>query len=139
VSRSGFGRDPRGWLHFAGMVRPEYNGGFASVEARWQPVDLSAHDGLRLRVRGDGQRYTVYLRDAGGPIVYQAKFDTVAGVWQTTDLPYTAFAPVWFGQRVIARRLAPRTIQGMSLMIEDKQFGSFTLEVAQIGLFNSAL
>lgn len=44
---------------FAGEVKTSNSGGFVSVRTRnaSPPLDLSAYDGLRLRVKGDGNRY----------------------------------------------------------------------------------
>jgi len=46
-----------GTLEFAGEVSLENNGGFASVRAGTDSLDLSAYDEWVLRVRGDGKRY----------------------------------------------------------------------------------
>jgi hypothetical protein len=54
------------------------------------PEDLSAYDGLELRLKGDGRRYKLIIRnglnwDTPG---YTAIFDTVAGQWQSvSDIP----------------------------------------------------
>ena len=44
---------------FAGEVRTSNSGGFVSVRTRnaSPPLDLSMYDALRLRVKGDGNRY----------------------------------------------------------------------------------
>jgi hypothetical protein len=46
-------------LQFAGAVSAAHGGGFASARSRDAdpPWDLRTFDGVRLRVRGDGQRY----------------------------------------------------------------------------------
>ena len=54
------------------------------------PEDLSAYDGLELRLKGNGRRYKLIIRnglnwDTAG---YTAIFDTVAGQWQSvSDIP----------------------------------------------------
>lgn len=44
---------------FAGEVKTSNSGGFVSVRTRKMspPLDLSTYDALRLRVKGDGNRY----------------------------------------------------------------------------------
>lgn len=44
---------------FGGEVRTSNSGGFVSIRTRniSPPLDLSAYDALRLRVKGDGNRY----------------------------------------------------------------------------------
>lgn len=121
---------------FGGEISFENNGGFATVQANFAaPLDLSAHDGLALRVRGDGKRYGVYLRDNANNIRHQAVFDTEAGVWQDVRLPFTAFQPTYFGQVVRTGALNTRSIRSISLLIEFYQEGAFALEVARIGVY----
>ncbi|CAN0345476.1 unnamed protein product, partial [Ectocarpus fasciculatus] len=44
---------------FSGEVKTSNSGGFVSIRTRnaSPPLDLSAYDALRLRVKGDGNRY----------------------------------------------------------------------------------
>ena len=50
---------------FSGVVTSENNGGFAGCRTRaLRPaLDLRRFEGLRLRLRGDGNRYKLILRD----------------------------------------------------------------------------
>ena len=50
------------------------------------PFDATGFDGIRIRVRGDGNRYKFRLKpdselDATPERQYQAAFDTVDGQW----------------------------------------------------------
>ena len=58
-------------------------------------VDPSVHDGIVLRVRGDGNRYKLRLRTSDGSFekgfIYQAPFDTVKGQWMDIKLPFDYF------------------------------------------------
>ena len=52
------------------------------------PEDVSAYDGLELRVKGDGRRYKLILRTGPGwdTLGYTWSFDTLDGEWQTVIL-----------------------------------------------------
>ena len=50
---------------FTGFVSLENNGGFASTRAAFQSLDLSAYEGVTLRVKGDGRRYQLRFRQNG--------------------------------------------------------------------------
>lgn len=52
------------------------------------PEDISAYDGLELRIKGDGRRYKLILRTNPGwdTVGYTWSFDTVNGEWQTVSL-----------------------------------------------------
>jgi monofunctional biosynthetic peptidoglycan transglycosylase len=74
----------KGIAIFEGFVSLENNGGFCSVRSEPTPTDLSAWDGVRLRMRGDGQRYSFRLRtDARfDGVSYQCRFVAPGGTWE---------------------------------------------------------
>ena len=74
VSSSRMTQTEEGTAVFTGDVSLENNGGFASVEARFDAVDLSSYDGIEITYRGDGQRYGFNMRDRPAWTVYQADF-----------------------------------------------------------------
>lgn len=51
------------------------------------PEDLSAYDGLELRLRGDGYRYKLIIRTSRDwdTVGYTVSFDTVEGQWQSVS------------------------------------------------------
>lgn len=59
------------YVVFEGDVSLENNGGFSSVRVGFRPVDLSAYDGIVLRVRGDGQKYAFGLSDSNSRYQYR--------------------------------------------------------------------
>lgn len=52
-----------------------------------EPENLSAYDGLELRVKGDGRRYKLIVRTSRDwdTVGYTAGFDTVEGEWQSVN------------------------------------------------------
>ena len=116
---------------FEGIVSLENNGGFASVRV---PVhqDLSACDGIRLRVRGDGREYGFFMRGAsllGAGIRYQASFHAPADAWATVTIPFDALAPhVWGMTLPLAPPLNMRHITAFGLILAG-QPGMFRLEL----------
>ena len=128
--RSEITRD--GVLRFSGSVSLENNGGFSSIRSIEEKRDLSAYDGILIRVRGDGHRYALNLRTdaeirAGS---YRVKFDTEADKWMELFLPFADFRATSFGVELAdAPPLDPRKIRSFGLLISDKQAGPFNLEV----------
>lgn len=120
---------------FRGEVSLENNGGFASV---WSPPgehDLEDFDGLAVRVRGDGQRYSFRVRMTGQmeDVSYQVKFETSEEAWQTVRFPFSAFEAVFRGRALPgAPPLDPGKIRTFGFLISDKQEGPFQLEVEEI-------
>ena len=121
-----------GTLRFSGTVSLENNGGFASIRSRASEWDLSAYDGILMRIRGDGKRYALNLRTdvqlrAGS---YRVKFDTKADEWMEIFLPFADFRATSFGVELPdAPPLNPRKIRSFGYLISDKQAGPFRLEV----------
>jgi monofunctional biosynthetic peptidoglycan transglycosylase len=130
-----------GFAVFEGEVSLENNGGFFSVRSEPRALDLSDHDGIALKVRGDGQRYKIGLKTDSGfdGIVYRAGITPPAGAWTTLRVPFEEFEPVFRGARVRgAPALAADQVRSLGLLISDKQAGPFRLEVAWIGAYGPA-
>lgn len=120
---------------FQGEVSLENNGGFASVRSRPGEHNLNGFDGLAVRVRGDGQRYSFRVRMAGqmADVSYQVKFQTNENEWQTVRFPFSAFEAVFRGRELPrAPALDPGKIRTFGFLISDKQEGPFRLEVEEI-------
>jgi hypothetical protein len=135
LSQSQLRGNDAGTAVFTGVVSLENNGGFASVRTLLEEVDLSECDGLAVRVRGDGKRYRLRLRnvDRFDGIAYQATFDTASDVWQVVEIPFASFLPTYRGR--MPRDAPPldiSKIRQIGFMIADKQEGGFRLEVAWV-------
>jgi monofunctional biosynthetic peptidoglycan transglycosylase len=121
-----------GFLRFSGNLSLENNGGFSSIQSATVERDLSAHEGILLRVRGDGKRYALTIRTniqirAGS---YRVKFDTKKDEWIEIFVPFDGFRATSFGiEMPNAPPLDRKRIRSFGFLISDKQVGPFTLEV----------
>jgi hypothetical protein len=124
-----------GQLLFAGNTNTR-GGGFSSIRSGDLQLDLSNDAGVRLKVRGDGRRYTWRLTTAarwrGRPVAYWADFDTEDGAWTTVDIAFSEFVPKFRGYRLDGPTLDTSRITGMGLMIYDDQDGPFEIRLASI-------
>ena len=127
-----------GTLHFSGNTNTN-GGGFSSIRTDGVQLDLSDYAGIRLRVRGDGRRYTWRLtttaRWRGRPVNYWADFDTTDGEWTTADVPFASFVPKFRGYQLDGPPLDPARITGMGLMIYDNRDGPFDLLLDSVGVY----
>ena len=124
-----------GYAVFTGDVSLKNFGGFASVRAPIADGDLSAHDGLTVRVRGDGKKYKLFVKtnkpDNG--LRYQADIDPGDGEWRTIRVPFSELKPYWRGWRLrVWPKLSTGTIKSVGFMIADKQAGPFRLDIQWI-------
>ena len=124
---------------FEGNVSLDNNGGFSSVRIGFRPVDLSEFDGIALKVRGDGQKYAFGFRDMNSRYEHRMTFETTLGEedeWEFIFIPFDNLTTTSFGREVPnAAPLDPSLIRGMTLIISDKQEGSFRLEIDSISLY----
>jgi hypothetical protein len=86
-------------LRLTGDVRLENDGGFIQaaldLARSGDTLDASGFAGVRIVVRGNGEKYSVHLRtpDNVRPWQsYRAHF-TAERVWSTVDLPFETFVP----------------------------------------------
>lgn len=81
------------FLRMTGTVSTANRGGFIQMRTDLSAPPPEGTTGVRLVVRGNGQRYFVHLRTAGTVLpwqYYQAGFD-VTGDWAEVRLPFSAF------------------------------------------------
>ena len=128
-------------LRFVGRTNTD-GGGFSSIRTEDVALDLSRYDGIRLRVRGDGRRYTWRLttdaRWRGGRISYWADFETEAGLWTDVRIPFAAFRPTYRGTELDGPSLDTARIAGMGLMIYDGKDGAFELWLHSIEAYGAS-
>ncbi|UCH90623.1 MAG: CIA30 family protein [Nitrospirota bacterium] len=136
VSRSSANIDPeKKRLSFSGILSLENNGGFASIRSQEGTYDLSAYEGIALRVRGDGKIYRFRIRteETGPEIAYTALFKTKNDSWQEIYIPFSEMIPIYRGVVVNGvEALDPASIRSFGLMLSERQQGEFSLEVDTI-------
>ena len=122
------------YASFRGVVSFDNNGGFASVRSKPERRDLSAFDGLILRVRGDGKDYGFRLRTSASfdGVSYQAPLVPPSGEWTDIVILFSDFEPVWRGRLVADHPpLDPSRITTMGIIVS-RQEGRFQLDIANI-------
>jgi uncharacterized protein YbjT (DUF2867 family) len=139
---------------FTGNVSTANSGGFASVRTKNfdPPFNLFGYEGVELRVKGDGQRYKLFLRtDAKWDgLGYSYSFDTVANTWTDIRIPFTDLIPV-FRAKVVkdAPSIDASRVCSFQLMLSKFEYdgalnphfspGSFTLEVKSIKAYGGEI
>ena len=124
-----------GGAAFLGDLSLENNGGFASVRIRNPHPDLSGFETLVLRVRGDGRRYQLRLRDDRrfDGVAWASQFETSDGTWREVRLPLDGFRPTFRGRQVRgAGELRSDRVYQITLMLADKTSGPFRLELEDL-------
>jgi hypothetical protein len=127
--------DGRTSLLLTGDVCLENNGGFIQAALDLtildETLDASEFSGIRLSVRGNGEKYSVHLRTPDNIHSwqsYRAHF-TVGPAWKTIDLPFTTFSPYRLDTPLDITRL-----RRIGLVAIGRAFYA-NLAVSEVGLF----
>ena len=124
-----------GKLIFSGNTNTD-GGGFSSIRSKSLNLDLSAYDGIRVKVKADGRRYTWGMQtDArwrGRRVGYWADFGTTAGETEVIDIPFDDFFPQYRGFKLDGPELNTRQISEFALYQYDKTDGPFELRLISV-------
>ena len=128
-----------GALDFYGKISLENNGGFASVRTRKAKPNFEQGDILVARVRGDGRQYAwnLYVPSWRIAFAWRAFFNTKKDEWVEIRTPLAAFRATSFGREMKNRKLDPAKVNGLGIILADKQAGPFQLEIDWIGIERS--
>ncbi len=125
-----------GALRFTGNLVTR-GGGFTSVRVR-KRVDLSAYDGVELRVRGGGRTFEVEVSDGSRigrrDVSRRAPFETT-DEWTWVRVPFDALTSTAHGEPVSAGSLDQTRVEQLALYIADGQDGPFELQVDEIRVY----
>lgn len=124
-----------GGVRFAGVMRVE-GGGFVSFRSR-PTGSLEGADGVRIRVRGDGQTWKFSLPGGMRGVSWQISFVAPRAAsdddWTDVVLPFADFLPRFRGQLVAgADPLDPAGANQIGFTLADKQAGDYRLDVAAV-------
>ncbi|MFB2937622.1 CIA30 family protein [Aerosakkonemataceae cyanobacterium BLCC-F154] len=138
---------------FAGNVSTANSGGFASIRTRNfdTALDLSAYEGVELRVKGDGNRYKFFLRTdtKWDGIGYSYSFDTIPNTWLDIRIPFVDLVPVFRAKTVPdSEKIDASNIRSCQLMLSKFEYdgalnpnftpGGFALQIETIKAYNGA-
>jgi len=123
---------------FSGNLSTDNNGGFSSIRCAL-PRPLRRFDTVRLRLKGDGRRYQLRMRDSDAPDApaWRAFFETHGNV-QDIVLGAGDFEAVNRGRRVeVLPGLRSRALRFVGLMLTAGDEGPFMLELESLELLSA--
>lgn len=116
-----------------GHVSTANNGGFIQMRLDLPSPPPEGTQGLRLVVRGNGQRYFAHLRTKGTLLpwqYYQAPFE-VTGTWAEVRLPFAAFAASGRMLRSVPR---PSALTSVAVVAYGRDHEA-DIEVREVGFY----
>ncbi|MGB7443185.1 MAG: CIA30 family protein [Coleofasciculaceae cyanobacterium] len=132
---------------FTGNVSTANSGGFVSVRTRsfQPPLNLAEYTGIKIRVKGDGQRYKFILRNEAkwDGVSYCYSFDTEKDSWIDVHVPFSDLIPVFRAKTLQdAPKFDPSQVYALQLMLSKFEYdgglnpkfepGTFALQVESI-------
>jgi NADH dehydrogenase [ubiquinone] 1 alpha subcomplex assembly factor 1 len=119
---------------FQGSISLENNGGFASVRYRFPPLETKSYAYLSLRLKGDGKRYQVRIKNrASDYYSYIAYFETT-GEWQNVKVNLNKMYPSFRGRKLDMPDFEGGKIEELTLLIGNKKEEDFRIEIDKIQL-----
>ncbi|MCF8367949.1 MAG: CIA30 family protein [Bacteroidales bacterium] len=139
VSESKIAINSNGTATFSGTISGDNFGGFASVRARIENIPDENFKGVQIRLKGDGKSYNIRFRtdlNFDG-YAYQAKVLTQENVWKEYKIPFKDFEPKFRGRTLSGKpELESKNIMQTGILIADKQFGEFSLDIDWIKFYD---
>ncbi|MEM8899583.1 MAG: CIA30 family protein [Bacteroidota bacterium] len=123
-------------LRFFGSVSLKNNGGFSSLRAPFQNMDLSKYETVEMRVRGKGQSFGFSMETSRAWYQpnYKVTFRPKAEEWKVLKFPLKEFGMYRIGQPVgktISEEALANIIR-IGFITNDKKEGPFELEIDYI-------
>ena len=116
-------------LVFKGDISLENNGGFSSIRTAGKTMDLSAYDGIEIKVKGDGRMYYLTTRSNGRRMLaYWSPIQPPKDEWVVIRVPFDTFYATYFGKKLPALKLNTSKVTSIGFMLYDKKAGPFAIE-----------
>jgi len=124
---------------FTGNVSLQNNGGFVSYRSPFQRYDLSDHNGIEIRYKSTGRRFSLQLdtnRRWWLPN-YKHHFENDSNEWITEQLSFEEFEKYQIGKATGKKMTSSKLdeVIRIGIILLDKKEGPFQLEVDYIKLY----
>lgn len=123
---------------FGGNVSLENNGGFASLRSPVKNYNFENYSGIEIKLIGKGKLYSISMKETSyfSGYFYTCSFETNKNDWTVLQIPFDRFKLYYFGKDMNSSKKVPlNKIKEVSLLIGDKQEGTFEAEIDYIKLY----
>ena len=125
------------FIRMQGSVSLENNGGFIQISLKLEKPGLyfdgTSYRGVRVKVRGEGSGYYIFIRNSSTlfPWKYYAAPVPVTEEWQTVDIPWEAFEPGDYGRM---GEFKVKRLRSVALVAYGKEFNA-NVDLKEIGFY----
>lgn len=125
-------------LVFSGKISLENNGGFSSIRTSGKTMNLSAYDGIEIKVKGDGRMYYLTTRSNGRRMLaFWSPIQPPKGEWSVIRIPFNTFYATYMGKKIPLMKLNTQNVTSVGFMLYDKKAGDFTIETDYIRAYKT--
>lgn len=127
-----FDLNPDGFGSFSGEISLENNGGFSSIQYKFQPLKVSHTNTISVKLKGDGNSYQLRIKDhLSTNHSYITVFET-SGTWQEIQIPLKDMYAHFRGIKLDLPNFSADYIEQISFLIANKKPGKFELVIDKI-------
>jgi hypothetical protein len=123
---------------FSGNVSLENNGGFASLRSPVKDYNFKKFSGIEIKIKGDGKLYSISMKETTyfNGYFYTSSFETKKDEWNVVQILFNEFKLYYYGKdSKSAKKIPLNNIKEISLLIGNKQEGSFNTAIDYIKLY----
>ncbi len=123
-----------GNLLFTGDVSLENNRGFSSVQAEFDPIDVSPYRSICIGLHGDGKDYQLRIKSEPDANHSYATDFTTCGKWEVIEIPFSDMYASHHGDRLDRPNYPGQQLAHIQILIGNQKTESFQLELDRIWL-----
>lgn len=134
LSKSTISINENGHGFFKGKISLENNGGFASVRFDCGKVKVNNHKFIALRIKGDGKKYQMRIKDDKNAPESYISFVETTGDWETVKIKLSDFYPSFRGRTLDKPNFQATSFEEFGILFGNKKEESFELLIDRIEL-----
>ena len=119
---------------FEGQISLENNGGFSSVNYRFQKLKVNRDSNIILRVKGDGKNYQLRIKDDSNTSYSYIFTFATSGEWEEIKIPLQDMYPSFRGRKLDLPNFSKDHIEELVFLIGNKKSEKFKLLIDNIVL-----
>ncbi len=131
-SNGDFKLNNEGYAVFSGTVSIANNGGFSSLRHRFDKLNVSKFESIKIRVKGDGNTYQFRVKpNQFNQFSYTTYFQTTTE-WETIEIKLTNLTPTFRGNILDMDNYNGKELEEIGFLIGNKKNQEFKLIIDRI-------
>lgn len=132
VSRGNITIHEEGFMVFSGIVSTDNYGGFSSVRANFEAVNVSKSKAIKIRLKGDGKTYQFRIKPQESTYYAYVKSFKTTNDWETIEIKLSEMEASFRGRKLNIPNFNHDTISELAILIGNKTKERFELKIESI-------